>query len=174
MKIYQYANTSVRNELQNLAGTPGTSIGPRMPIITDYFDRIGQCHFCFVPKGLGYWSNRLYEVLFAGCIPVILSDGIELPFADFVKWESFSIKWPMADVDSRLLLYLDGILSTQPEFVEGLHDAVLANRCWFNYLSEDPGCSPYLGILKMLDRRKEAFPKYAGRYWYPQNPQTAV
>eukprot|EP00746_Dinoflagellata_sp_MGD_P039729 gnl/MRDRNA2_/MRDRNA2_195943_c0_seq1.p1 gnl/MRDRNA2_/MRDRNA2_195943_c0~~gnl/MRDRNA2_/MRDRNA2_195943_c0_seq1.p1 ORF type:complete len:528 (+),score=70.77 gnl/MRDRNA2_/MRDRNA2_195943_c0_seq1:167-1585(+) len=174
MKIYQYANTSVRNELQNLAGSPGTSIGPRMSIVTDYFDRIGQCHFCFVPKGLGYWSNRLYEVMFAGCIPVILSDGIELPFADFVKWESFSVKWPMAEVGSELLLYLDGILAAKPEFVQGLHDAVRANRCWFNYLSEDPECSPYLGILKMLDKRKQAFPRYAGKYWYPHNPNAPV
>ena len=33
---------------------------------------------------------RLFEAIHAGCIPVLLSDEIELPFQDIVSWETFS------------------------------------------------------------------------------------
>lgn len=33
---------------------------------------------------------RLFEAIYAGCIPVLLSDEVELPFQDIVSWETFS------------------------------------------------------------------------------------
>jgi hypothetical protein len=33
---------------------------------------------------------RLFEAIHAGCIPVLLSDEVELPFQDIVSWETFS------------------------------------------------------------------------------------
>eukprot|EP00971_Amphidinium_carterae_P058206 1151168-Amphidinium_carterae.1 len=38
-----------------------------------YYERVANCKFCFVPKGVGYTNGRLLEAFFAGCIPVILS-----------------------------------------------------------------------------------------------------
>ena len=45
------------------AASAGTlfMLSPRPRAAQEYFDRIGDCHFCFTPKGLGFWSNRLYE-----------------------------------------------------------------------------------------------------------------
>eukprot|EP00913_Durusdinium_trenchii_P012234 g11487.t1 len=157
LAIYKYANTTVRNDLQTLNGRANFSIGYRFTRITDrtrstagakrrpdsgsrkqeYFERIGECHFCFAPKGLGYWSNRLYEVLFAGCIPVILSDHIGLPFDDFLDWSTFSLKWPMSEVGPVLAEHLELLLQNQNDLVKRMHENVRRNRCWFDYNSED-------------------------------------
>ncbi|CAE7661740.1 GUT1 [Symbiodinium pilosum] len=170
LAIYKYANTTVRNDLQTLRGRHNFSIGYRFVRITEYFDRIGDCHFCFAPKGLGFWSNRLYEagdvsqlqppsscteVMFAGCIPVILSDHIGLPFDDFLDWSSFSLKWPMDEVGPALAEHLEFLLEFHGPAVAEMHRAVVRNRCWFDYNSEDPDCSPYLGILRYLQKKKE-------------------
>lgn len=154
LAIYEYANATARNELQLLRGIENVSIGYRLNRITDYFERIGDCHFCFAPKGLGYWSNRLYEVLFAGCIPVILSDEIGLPFENHVNWTSFSLKWPMHDVTPNMIAHLQGLVSENWNLVQDMHEAVVRNRCWFDYNSEDEECSPYRGILMALEKRK--------------------
>ncbi|CAL1165889.1 unnamed protein product [Cladocopium goreaui] len=171
LAIYKYANTTVRNDLQTLNGRANFSIGYRFARITEYFERIGDCHFCFAPKGLGYWSNRLYEVLFAGCIPVILSDHIGLPFDDIVDWGSFSLKWPMAEVGPALAEHLEWLLEQRPSLVQKMHQAVMANRCWFDYNSQDPNCSPYLGILRYL-QRKRAMPRSQGPTWDFASPPT--
>jgi len=166
LAIYAYANTSVRNRLQDLRDLPNVSIGHRYPMITDYFARLGDCHFCFVPKGLGYWSNRLYEVMFAGCIPILLSDEIGLPFEDFLDWTAFSLKWPMSEVSPGLVFHLERSLTTRWHAVEQLHKSVELNRCWFDYHSENPACSPYLGITRALQKRKTSFPRWQGRSWH--------
>jgi len=173
LAIYAYANTTVRNDLQRLGNLPNMSIGWRFPIITEYFARVGECHFCFAPKGLGYWSNRLYEVLFAGCIPVILSDNIGLPFDDFLDWSSFSLKWPMAEATPALVEHLEHLLTAKWPFVESLHEGVRKNRCWFDYNSKDPNCSPYLGILRSLQKRKAALPMPQRQFWRHENGQSS-
>eukprot|EP00747_Dinoflagellata_sp_TGD_P178997 gnl/TRDRNA2_/TRDRNA2_29031_c0_seq1.p1 gnl/TRDRNA2_/TRDRNA2_29031_c0~~gnl/TRDRNA2_/TRDRNA2_29031_c0_seq1.p1 ORF type:complete len:386 (+),score=20.23 gnl/TRDRNA2_/TRDRNA2_29031_c0_seq1:153-1160(+) len=167
-QIYKFANATVRNRLQDLDQYPGTSIGSRFSIIMHYFDRIGQCIFCFVPKGLGYWSNRLYEVMFAGCIPVILSDSIGLPFTELTDWTSFSVKWPMAEVGEPLLDHLRWLLDHRPITVQQLHANVRRNRCWFNWhLLGNRECSPYKGIMRSLQRKLYTFPHWPGKQWRP-------
>ena len=47
---------------------------------------MGECRFCFVPKGVGFTNGRLMETFFTGCIPVILSDAMVVPFAEFLDW----------------------------------------------------------------------------------------
>lgn len=163
--IYRYANATVRNDLHNFSKRTNFSIGYRFKRITDYFKRIGLCHFCFAPKGVGYWSNRLYEVLFAGCIPVILSDDIGLPFGDFVDWGSFSLKWPMSEAGPALAEHLEWLVAERKDRVRHMHEAVLRNRCWFDYNSQNPSCSPYVGILRYLQRKKLATPWSQGRTW---------
>eukprot|EP00397_Hematodinium_sp_SG-2012_P038467 GEMP01041849.1.p1 GENE.GEMP01041849.1~~GEMP01041849.1.p1 ORF type:complete len:342 (+),score=44.32 GEMP01041849.1:691-1716(+) len=167
MTIYKYANTTVRNTLRSL-DYPGLSVGKRFAIVTDYFHRIGMCHFCFVPKGLGYWSNRLFEVMFAGCIPVILSDEIDLPFGDVIDWPTISIKWPTAEFNRKpyeFVMELNRLLSYDRNKVVEMRAKLRSVRCWLNYHSEDPDCSPYLAITRALAKKKIAFPEFAGHFW---------
>lgn len=166
ISLYKYANATARNDIQqHLASLPGTSIGRRIPIIMDYFERMGTCVFCLVPKGLGYWSNRFFEIMFLGCIPVILSDDMGLPFADKIPWKEFTIKWPMSVVDKRLIRYLDDLVMTQPDVVEGMHKTMLKHLCWLSWHSQDFECSPYRAVMEQLQAKKRGFPRYSRRFW---------
>jgi len=167
MNIYNYANTTVRNTLRTL-NYERMSVGNRFNVLSHYFDRIGNSHFCFVPKGLGYWSNRLYEVIFAGCIPVILSDEIRLPFGDFIKWDEVSIKLPTEDFERDPLHYVQMLhffVEKKSEELQRMRDGLRKFRCWLNYNSLDSECSPYVAISKLLALRKKAFPQFAGKTW---------
>lgn len=46
----------------------------------EYMRTLTQFDFCFVPDGHVRTTVRLFEALVAGCIPVVWSPGIELPF----------------------------------------------------------------------------------------------
>jgi len=171
MSIYRYANTTVRNTIQSLNEYSGLSVGRRFPIVTEYFDRIGECSYCFVPKGLGYWSNRLYEIVFAGCIPVILSDEIRLPFPDFIEWEKISLKFPTKDFERDPYHYvqmLHHLYQDKNEEVHRMRVRLRKARCWLNYHSFDPECSPYIAIARQLELKKAAFPKFLGKKWGPK------
>ena len=50
--------------------------------------------FAFVPRGDAEFSYRLLEVMSFGCIPIVVSDGLVLPFDRTVRWSDFSIHIP--------------------------------------------------------------------------------
>ena len=68
--------------------------------------------FCLVPRGRRLGSFRFLEVLQFGCIPVLLSNGWDLPFKDVLDWAKFSIS-----LDERYLLQLPTILREIPDQV---------------------------------------------------------
>jgi len=82
-----------------------------------------------VPRGRRLGSFRFLETLQAGCLPVILSNGWQLPFDEVVDWEAASIA-----VDERQLLQV-------PEILHGLsRPRIFAMRqqtqvLWDRYLS---------------------------------------
>eukprot|EP00913_Durusdinium_trenchii_P006778 g6370.t1 len=111
---------------------------------------MGNAHFCLVPRGRGWWTVRLFESFYAGCIPVLLSDDVELPFQEFLSWETFSVKWPMDRVDLGLYEHLQHLQQDEVK-LERLHRMVREVACWFDYLQPmEASCSPYQGFLKLL------------------------
>ncbi|CAE7557875.1 unnamed protein product [Symbiodinium pilosum] len=92
--------------LETFAGIPDCSVGGPVP---DFFQRMGRTHFCLVPRGSSAWTIHLYESFFFGCIPVILSDFLDVPFQNVVDWPALSIKWPEDQVGPELLRYLRSI-----------------------------------------------------------------
>lgn len=95
----------------------------------DYENLLANSTFCLVPRGRRLGSFRFLETLQAGCLPVILSNGWQLPFDEVVDWEAASIA-----VDERQLLQV-------PEILHGLsRPRIFAMRqqtqvLWDRYLS---------------------------------------
>ncbi|KAF4707517.1 hypothetical protein FOZ63_025406 [Perkinsus olseni] len=90
---------------------------------------LGNSVFCLVPRGRVAWTVRLYEILWADCIPVILSDFLELPFEQLFDVTQATIKWPQDDVEN-LYRYLKTI---PKDTIEGYRAAGRALRCWYTY-----------------------------------------
>lgn len=64
-----------------------------------YQSEIARAKFCLCPRGWAPWSPRLVESVALGCVPVIVADGIRLPFPDAVPWADISLTVAEADVD---------------------------------------------------------------------------
>lgn len=65
---------------------------------TAYLAGMTSSTFCLVPKGDTPTSRRLFDAIVAGCIPIIVSDEIFLPFDGFLDWGKFAIKVQEKDV----------------------------------------------------------------------------
>merc|ERR1719181_509268 len=74
---------------------PRVSVGGHLRPVRAYYERITDCQYCFVPKGVGFTNGRLMETFFSGCVPVILSDAMVVPFDNFLPWPMFSLKLNM-------------------------------------------------------------------------------
>ena len=53
--------------------------------------QLTQTKFCIQADGNAPWSPRLIQYVFAGCVPVLLSDSLLPPFHDTLDWDTFSV-----------------------------------------------------------------------------------
>eukprot|EP00850_Spirogloea_muscicola_P019513 SM000192S04908 [mRNA] locus=s192:268840:274943:+ [translate_table: standard] len=63
----------------------------------DYDKQLSSSRFCGVFPGDGF-SARMEDAVMHGCIPVIVQDGIHLPFENFLDYASFSVRIAEADI----------------------------------------------------------------------------
>jgi hypothetical protein len=66
----------------------------------EYVSQLHQSVFCLHLRGDTRSARRLFESIVAGCLPVIVSDGLRLPFAAFVDYRAFTIVLPESVADS--------------------------------------------------------------------------
>jgi len=127
--------TEVRSRVAALAERPGFAVHayssisemlgpPGMQAL------MGDARFCLVPRGRAAWSVRFFEALWAGCVPVLLSDHYEPPFDALFDITEFVIKWPVARIDSSLAEFLEGIPMA---VIERYAAAARRARCWYLY-----------------------------------------
>lgn len=74
-------------------------------------DGLRHAQFGFAPRGDSLFSFRFSEVLAAGLIPIVVSDGWELPFADLIDWSEVAIVVPEAEVHTVPQLLANWTLS---------------------------------------------------------------
>ncbi|XP_068199500.1 exostosin-1 isoform X2 [Antennarius striatus] len=114
----------------------------------DYLELLHNSSFCLVPRGRRLGSFRFLEALQAACIPVILSNGWELPFSEVINWRKAAII-----ADERLLLQVPSITRSVG------HDRILALRqqtqfLWDAYFSSV--AKIVLTTLEIIQDRVEA------------------
>ncbi|CAF4278367.1 unnamed protein product [Rotaria magnacalcarata] len=76
---------------------PITVVDGHVPM-QEYLESIMSSVFFLCPEGYSPWSPRIYEAINLGSIPLILADGIVLPFERFIPWRSFSLKLNVSNV----------------------------------------------------------------------------
>merc|ERR1712107_365735 len=141
---------------------------------------MGASRFCLVPRGRAAWSVRFFETLWAGCIPVLLSDHYEPPFEQLFNVLEFVVKWPTSRIDTSLVQFLEAVPLA---VLERYAAAARRVRCWYLYpppdvswlgnwdakreleqLEEEEGLCPNLSssrnvfqaVAELLARRKRA------------------
>merc|ERR1711920_970999 len=105
---------------------------PRTPSYGELMDSA----YILVPHGHGRWNYRFSEVLRACSIPVIMADGLTLPFEELIDWEGLvyfrpeiMAKHPQQLVDS-LPTDMDAIQAKRKRLCEihGRHFSTMERR----------------------------------------------
>ncbi|KAH7525190.1 hypothetical protein FEM48_Zijuj06G0198800 [Ziziphus jujuba var. spinosa] len=128
----------------------------------EYFEHLRNAKFCLVPRGESSWTLRFFESFFVECVPVILSDQIELPFQNVIDYTQISIKWPSDHIGPQLLEYLESI---PDEAIENMISNGRKVRCLWVYAPESAPCSAMQGIMWELQRKVRQFHHSAETFW---------
>jgi hypothetical protein len=59
----------------------------------EYSQRMGRADFCLMLRGDTASSKRLFSAISHGCIPVIISDWIPLPFEALLDYSQFTLRF---------------------------------------------------------------------------------
>lgn len=80
----------------------------------NYHEELASSVFCGVMPGDG-WSGRMEDSILQGCIPLVIQDGIYLPYENFLNYESFAVRICEDDIPN-LLNILRSFNETEIEF----------------------------------------------------------
>lgn len=109
----------------------------------NYHESLASSVFCGVMPGDG-WSGRFEDSILQGCIPVVIQDGIFLPFENMLNYESFAVRIREDEIPN-LIKILRGMNETEIEFkLENVR------KIWQRFLYRD-------SILLEAERQKTAF-----------------
>ncbi|MED6175667.1 putative glucuronoxylan glucuronosyltransferase irx7 [Stylosanthes scabra] len=97
-----------------------------------YQSEIARSVFCLCPLGWAPWSPRLVESVALGCVPVIIADGIRLPFSSAVRWPDISLTVAERDV-GKLAEILERVAATNLSDIQrNLWDPMTKKALLFN------------------------------------------
>eukprot|EP00930_Biecheleria_cincta_P007414 TRINITY_DN10862_c0_g1_i3.p1 TRINITY_DN10862_c0_g1~~TRINITY_DN10862_c0_g1_i3.p1 ORF type:complete len:516 (-),score=55.71 TRINITY_DN10862_c0_g1_i3:260-1807(-) len=98
----------------------------------NYWSMLQESKFALHFHGHQPFSSRLFEIIAAGTVPVIISPGYVLPFEDFLDWDTFSIS-----VTGHRISQLYSVLSN---ITDAQYETLLANvgRISHHFRYNDP------------------------------------
>ncbi|GAV57281.1 Exostosin domain-containing protein [Cephalotus follicularis] len=109
----------------------------------NYHEDLASSVFCGVFPGDG-WSGRMEDSVLQGCIPVVIQDGIFLPYENVLNYESFAVRLRENEIPN-LINILRGFNETEIEFKLGN-----VQKIWQRFLYRD-------SILLEAERQKVVF-----------------
>lgn len=115
--------------------------------VDTYIHDMMSSRFCLCPEGWHAWNPRPYQAVILGCIPVLLSEELELAFENVLDYSKFMVRVKPADV-SKLKEIL-GLISEHE--VRGMQEEM--EKVWRLFSYGQNGLAPYM-ILDALARRK--------------------
>ncbi|CAL9096141.1 unnamed protein product [Musa acuminata var. zebrina] len=123
---------------QHIANVTVTSVRS-----SKYYDDLASSIFCGVLPGDG-WSGRMEDSMQHGCIPVIIQDGIYLPYENVFNYRSFAVRIQEDDIPN--------LIKILQQFNETEIDFMLANihQTWQRFLYRD-------SVLLEAQRQKNLF-----------------
>ncbi|KAK2995767.1 hypothetical protein RJ640_010743, partial [Escallonia rubra] len=114
------------------------------PLRSDnYHESLASSIFCGVVPGDG-WSGRIEDSVLQGCIPVVIQDGIYLPYENVLNYDSFAVRIREDEIP-MLISILRGINGTEIEF-----KLTNVKKIWQRFLYRD-------SMLLEAERQKSAF-----------------
>lgn len=74
----------------------------------DYLSTINDTIFCPLPRGTTGWATRTADVIYGGCIPVLIGQETHHMFWDVLDWSKFAVfinEWDIERIEEILLSY---------------------------------------------------------------------
>mmetsp|Transcript_12213 Transcript_12213/g.37250 ORF Transcript_12213/g.37250 Transcript_12213/m.37250 type:complete len:536 (+) Transcript_12213:196-1803(+) len=78
----------------------------KVPKFDSYVKQLNDTVFCLAPPGVVGWTGRLWDQIYAGCIPVIIAENTLFPFEDRFDYSKFALRFGFDDlghIERRLL-----------------------------------------------------------------------
>ncbi|KAG2403424.1 glucuronoxylan glucuronosyltransferase [Vigna angularis] len=109
----------------------------------NYHLALASSVFCGVFPGDG-WSGRMEDSILQGCIPVVIQDGIFLPYENMLNYDSFAVRLSEEEIPN-LIKILRGFNETEIKFkLENV------KKIWQRFVYRD-------SVLLEAERQKYAF-----------------
>ncbi|QCD97355.1 probable glycosyltransferase At5g03795 isoform X2 [Vigna unguiculata] len=120
---------------------------------TPYADELLGSKFCLHVKGFEVNTARIGDSLYYGCVPVIIANYYDLPFADVLNWKSFSVVVTTLDIP-LLKKILNDFISSNKYLM--LHKNVLKVRKHFQWHSPPHDFDAFYMVMYELWLRRSS------------------
>ncbi|KZV46358.1 hypothetical protein F511_07910 [Dorcoceras hygrometricum] len=87
-----------------------------------YREMMENSKYCLCPSGHEVASPRIVEAIYAGCVPVLISQGYVLPYSDVLDWDKFSVRLEVDEVKDLKNILLGLGENKYEKLVEGVRN----------------------------------------------------
>jgi len=99
--------------------------------------------FCPIPRGDSGCTKRFFAAILGGCIPVLVSDALVLPFASTVDYRKAMLRIPEAQFMSPGFSMLDFLRAQTPRQIAAMQHNL---ECIKSSITYRPRCPPSAGL----------------------------
>ena len=149
---YARFNSTLRTRLLNVMDKwkHDTFILSYGGVTADYAYIMGNSEFCLAPKGSTSYTARLYESLFAGCVPVLLSDDYIFPFADQIPWDDMVIRIAEENIENVFEILANELKHNLSSLVHR-REKIAEHRCKVDWMQIGlVHCSAFNSVLQAI------------------------